>query len=395
MISSEFLWLLVQNKVHISKKQDSYFTKIGLGFIGVLIVFAFAPSFLYDIWNSIFSSPINFAKQPNNYDAFQKGAFRTVFLLSGLFLGFRHFIIQKRNINYFTLLIIIVCVIDLGWVSRSNFIKELDLNRLYQKAPFVSKLQRDTSEFRVMSLPRSLPNRYLNSHEIEDISGFYDNEYNLFRTYRKDVGNSNLLQSLSQDSTGLSGNILLDMLNVKYVIGRQKNGEIALVKNSNYLPRVYVSYDWNFLPQENILNAIQTEHFNPRKTTWVANRFKKQLPKAGIVSNPFPATITKVFRNSDEREYQITLSHNGLVIFSDFFFPHWQAKVNEKETPILQVNHLFQGIYLKAGTHTVKISYHSPWIKKGLWVSLFSAFLLTVFLLFFKKITIRPNPSKS
>lgn len=50
----------------------------------------------------------------------------------------------------------------------------------------------------------------------------------------------------------------------------------------------------------------------------------------------------------------------------------WTAYVDGEETNLYQINTLYSGIYLTPGKHTVQMTYHTPFLCEGVWISLCS-----------------------
>ncbi len=396
MIFTEFFDLCINKKMTISSKKWFSLKKIIYSLVGLIFLFGLFPSLPYSIWNAIFDPTLNISKQLHNFKNFQTGALRTAVLCVGILWSLDRFLFKKQQWNLLAFFLILISVIDLYWVN-SHFIQEYNVDGIFKKEPLIEQLKQDTSDFRVLSLNQTFPRKYLQYHLIEDLNGFADNEYQLYREYRKDQNNSNLLTSIKQTPQGVFGNTLLDMLNVKYLIGKTSKGQLALAPNLNYLPRIYASPQWEFLPQEKILEAIQKNDFEPRSKTFISKQFQGQIPTCKFTQNwnASEVQIVKQKRSNNNHSYSIEMPQEGIIILSDFYYPDWKLTIDATPAPLLQVNHLFQGIYLTKGKHQIDITYQSTWIRKSLWISLISALLLGLFLILFRFLSFKQHKTDS
>ena len=68
----------------------------------------------------------------------------------------------------------------------------------------------------------------------------------------------------------------------------------------------------------------------------------------------------------------------GLIVISSLWFKGWQAFVNGKPAPVLRANAALQGVVVPPGTGRVELIYWPDGFSLGLWLSLASVTLLTV-----------------
>ncbi|HJQ82799.1 MAG TPA: YfhO family protein, partial [Candidatus Binatia bacterium] len=47
----------------------------------------------------------------------------------------------------------------------------------------------------------------------------------------------------------------------------------------------------------------------------------------------------------------------GLVVVADSFYPGWEARVDDRPTPIFPANVMFRAVAVPAGTHTITFRY--------------------------------------
>lgn len=125
------------------------------------------------------------------------------------------------------------------------------------------------------------------------------------------------------------------LLNVKYVIAPDelrhsglklfgKEEGIYLYRLKDYLPRVFFTYSLKDQP----LTVAKAERLLMRR-----------------YSDGYLAI-------------EVTNSQPGYIVFSENYFPGWQAYVDGKKVRIVQVSSLIQAVFLHPGSHTIQFIFH-------------------------------------
>jgi hypothetical protein len=351
------------------------------------------------------------------------GALRAGVLLAVLVFAARKWLIEAAEPLRFGLVLLAVTCVDLLWVG-SHFIRTYDPDRFLTSDPAIEYLKSDSSSFRVFGLPGTYERWMMQYHGIETVDGWTDNEYRLYREYRGEdyQRNPNFMAGLKQHPDGsVSGSVLLDMLNVKYLAYRlQGEGGMRLAPNTSALPRAWFVSHWDTLPADRTLERMQTGGFDPRRLAYVAGSDLAPRPLPGEAAEapaaaaaaspdsasagsdsaavdsalgrpatapagPAPEAASGVRPKLERRDFNhatwsVKTPAEGLVVFSELWFPHWQATVDGKPAPILRTDFAFRGVHVGAGEHTIAFSYRSPWIALGLKTAVLSLVLLAAFL---------------
>src|SRR5690606_13505363 len=90
---------------------------------------------------------------------------------------------------------------------------------------------------------------------------------------------------------------------------------------------------------------------------------------------PLAAAVQTV-RRYNSQTYEIDAPSRGVLVIGDMWFPHWRVHVNGGDAPLLRANYAFRGVMLEPGHDTIELHYRSPWLRRGLLVSGFSALCL-------------------
>ncbi len=134
-----------------------------------------------------------------------------------------------------------------------------------------------------------------------------------------------------------------------------KRGTVVVLENPTALPRAYITYAARSASAaESVLAKLTEPAFDPRAVSYVEGDVAGLLPPnapAGLR----PGTAHIVTDDSTRIEIEARLEGPGLLVLADAFYPGWRASVDGEPRQILPTNHLFRGVVLEAGRHTVAL----------------------------------------
>ncbi len=159
---------------------------------------------------------------------------------------------------------------------------------------------------------------------------------------------------------------VLDALNVRYVISREVpeekplSGEVKIHENKDFFPRVFSTAAAKACDeQEQCLSGLVSE--DPGHAVMVAGI---SCDKGGL-SRP---RITEIREGHDRLSFRASSRGTALAVISNLYFPGWRAYVDGRETRVLRVNGVMQGVFLGPGRRRVELVYHPLSFKLGLWM---------------------------
>ena len=162
---------------------------------------------------------------------------------------------------------------------------------------------------------------------------------------------------------------ILDMLGVRYVIGRGappegsrpqfQSDDYWAFTNAAALPRVFIPQRVQTVvdDRERKVRLAQAE-FNPRKIAYV------EVP----VGLPLDCTGTAeiVQETSSNIKVEVKMETPGLVVLSDLWDNGWRAYLNGQPVPILRANHAVRGVVVTAGKAELEFRYEPRSVAVGL-----------------------------
>jgi len=154
------------------------------------------------------------------------------------------------------------------------------------------------------------------------------------------------------------------------------SGDVKIYENLDVLPRAYLVHQTESAQStEEAINLLRNPTFDPAHSAVVTG-----LP--AIHAQPNPQDSVEIISYQAERvELRAKSAEQALLLLSDAYYPGWRATVDGVESPIYPANHLFRGLALAAGEHTIVFEFDpSPW-RRGLQLSGLGIVLWLVLLL--------------
>ncbi|MGB2416227.1 MAG: YfhO family protein, partial [Flavobacteriaceae bacterium] len=294
---------------------------------------------------------------------FTEDALRTLLLVLAvgglIFTYLKQKITQNTTIVILGLLLILDLVgVDRRYVNNDNFVSALKVDRPYQASTIDKELLKDTTNFRV--LDRS-DNSTKSSYFHNSIEGYHAAKLRRFKA----------VQEFHIDKTNFE---VLNMLNTKYIIYQNKEGEVLYFENENTNGNAwFVDAIESFeTPDEEILalDKINT------KTTAIANA--SDLKSKRFVKDSM-ASIQLVDYKLNHLVYETKTTEDGFAVFSEVYYKNgWNATIDGVEVKHYNVNYILRGLEIPKGTHTVVFKFNPSVVTTGSNISLVSSILLVL-----------------
>lgn len=178
---------------------------------------------------------------------------------------------------------------------------------------------------------------------------------------------------------------LLDLLSVRFVLARTDRedkglpkryrnnnsakraqfGNTLVYENPTALPRAYLVTNWKVIPdREKRIEYLYHPGFQPHNEVVLGT----VLPMSPATLVAGSATITEY--NPGKVTVNTQSSQDTLLVLTDQYYPGWKARVDEKDTSILQANEVFRAIVVPAGNHRVIFEYKPESFRVGIMLTL-------------------------
>ena len=304
---------------------------------------------------------------------FVADAWRSFFIVSIGLLLLLAFNVKKINANVFISGLMVLCLIDM-WQVNKRYLNDGMFSEPVQKtAAPIAKTQTDEmilqdpdKDYRVLNLTTNTFNENNTSYYHKSIGGYHPAK---LRRYQEMI-ETHIVPEMSAfartaaqytgDLSQVDGDTIfpvLDMLNVKYVIMGQQGGATFPV------PNPHANGNGWFVSKINYVANADEEIFslnkvNLKNVAVVDNRFKAELNNAETTQPKDSLSTVKLTKyDANALTYDISSTKGGVVVFSEIYYPGWQATVDGKPTEIARADYILRAIRVEPGRHTVEFKF--------------------------------------
>ena len=303
--------------------------------------------------------PLKEARADLLWDSIQN-AIVFVVLLAGIVLLY---CIKKIRSMLFVSLLIVLALTDLWIQNRSYFDEDQFVSAYKHKKAFLpteqdNEILKDTSRYRVFE-PRLGVSNARTAYFHRTIGGYHG-------------AKPAALQEVYDFYLQQEDSVVLDMLNVKYVLDNALENGYALRKSA-------LGTAW-FVDE-----LISVESANEEMT-----QLGEINPKIQAVSQELKTTVFKAdlsdyialtTQRNNELEYKVVTANRRLAVFPEMYYAKgWQAYLNNTPIDHYRVNYLLRGVVVPPGSHELIFKFEPDVIRRGTFfmASGWLIFLLTI-----------------
>lgn len=257
-----------------------------------------------------------------------------------------------------------VMAINVKYLNSDNY-KEQEENTLaFQKTQADEQLLADKSFYRVFSVSSPFTDN-TTSYYYNSIAGYHPAK---LRIYQDLIEQQLQKQPMNEK--------VLDMLNTKYFIQKDQNGQTqAFQQRPTALGNAWFVKAVRFVPTaEAEMRAL--DNLNAKDTAVIREEYRSQV---GAFQFDSSATIQLVKNDNDIITYKYNAPSNQLAVFSEIFYDKgWKAFVDGKETPIVKANYVLRAMMLPAGAHNIEFRFEPQAYLTGKTIALIATIALVL-----------------
>ncbi|MDI5949315.1 YfhO family protein [Flavobacterium yafengii] len=246
--------------------------------------------------------------------------------------------------------------VDKKYVSGKDFVSGSQVEVPFQESPSDTEILKDTANYRVFEVGDIMGARASYFHK--SIGG-----YSAVRPRR--------MQQLIDYQISKNNIEVLNMLNVKYVIQKDKEGKEFPVSN----PAVNGNA-W-FVSQVKLVNSADEEmkalDSLDSKNVAIVNSKDFEIKNTAFAKDS-SATITLENYKPNYLKYVSNNSNEGLAVFSEMYYGKgWNAYIDGKSADHIRVDYVLRGLLIPKGDHKVEFKFEPQVIKTGSTITLISS----------------------
>ena len=277
---------------------------------------------------------------------------------------------RKLRADYVIGLITVLCFIDMWQVDKRYLNDEMFVEKSVRETPKQMTatdrqiLQDKSLDYRVLNLASNTFNENETSYFHKSIGGYHAAKLRRYQEMIEAYIHPEMqklmaaVQQADGDMTKVNGDSIfpvLNMLNAKYFILPLQGGQTVPLQN----PYVYGN-GW-FVDRLDYVDSANQElnsvgKLDLRHHAVADRKFEKQLGKA--VAENETALVELTAYEPNKLTYQVKSDKGGVVVFSEVYYPGWEATVDGKSIELGRVNYILRAINVQPGSHQVVLSFY-------------------------------------
>jgi hypothetical protein len=277
---------------------------------------------------------------------------------------------KKMNPQFVFIALAVVVLVDLWSIDRrylnnEKFVDKTVLAQQFKPREVDQLIMRDQSYYRVLDLSQGNPfSNSVPSYFHKSLGGYHAAKLKRYQ------------EVLDKQFNGAINEDVLDMLNTKYLITSDQNGQKETMKNRS----TAAGHAWFVQKVEYVKNAdeemMAISSFDPKSVMVVDQKFKSMIDvnKVGYDGNAF---IRLTNYHPDRLTYEYSSGRDALAVFSEMWYEKgWNAYVDGEKIPYFRADYILRAAQLPGGNHKLEFKFEPTSYYTGETISLIASILL-------------------
>ena len=275
-----------------------------------------------------------------------------------------------------------LAVVNKRYFTDANYKRNRD-NTFFSVTPADQEILKDTSHHRVYNLSYltgSGANTFAEartSYYHNSIGGYHGAKLRRYAEFYDSCMVEQTQQFVGQANQGnmsFENLSAFNMLNVKYVvIGPQR--EHVLPNPSAYGNAWFVS---EVVRTGDAVSELEKTCSINTRTTAVVDTSSFEV---GQIAADSSASIRLVRHTPKQLVYESESSGNGLAVFSEIYYPGWEATIDGQSADVIRVDYILRGLEIPAGKHTIELTFRPKAYVVGNKITSVSSWLVLLLLI--------------
>jgi hypothetical protein len=271
----------------------------------------------------------------------------TAIIAVGVLMVFDLFMVDKRYVNN----------------NPDQFRSAREVDMPFEPTEADQRILADTTHFRVFEVEGGMSNART-SYFHKSIGGYH-------------AAKPRRMQQLFDYQIAKNNVRVLNMLNVKYVIQSDENGQKLALQNPAANGNAWFVEKVKFVNSAN--EEMKALDSLDNKSQVVMNQknyldYFKGTKFNGEFKKDSLASIQLVSYKPNHLKYVSNNSNEGFAVFSEMYYKNgWKATIDGKDAEILNVNYVLRGLQIPAGKHTIEFKFAPEVVKTGSTIALISS----------------------
>lgn len=178
------------------------------------------------------------------------------------------------------------------------------------------------------------------------------------------------------------------LMNIKYdIVFNPQTGQPEFTEITNRNGNFWFVQNALFVDFNNAKNFFEKNSIDFRKEVVIHTKdfdLTKFVRKISDTTISTKATLKLTNYEPNNIALEAMVENDGILVFSELYYPDWKAYVDGKETKVVQANYSLRAIELPKGNHRIEMKYESSSFRTGAILSLVGI-VISLVLIFFDK----------
>ena len=347
---------------------------------GIALLFALAPRFFFPSYVSSMEmqalqsipadqlAPLIANLEEVRVSIFTSDAWRSFFVVSIGAVLLWLYGMRKLKSELTIGVLLLLCLVEMWNVNKrylydAQFVPQTVRTESFRPTETDKAILEDkTLDYRVLNLASNTFNENNTSYWHKSIGGYHAAK---LRRYQEMIEEhispemSNLFKAVSEAGGDMakvdaSAFPVLNMLNTRYFIFPLQGGKTMPIQNPYTLGNAWFVDKVQYVNNAN--EEIESLHkVMPAKVAVVDKKFAEQV-KPVAVSDSL-RFVKLVAYEPNDLKYEVSSEKGGVVVFSEIYYPGWQAYIDGVEAPHGRADYILRAMNVPAGKHTVEFKF--------------------------------------
>ena len=363
----------------VKEQARSFYISLGLTG-GIALLFALAPGFFFPSYVSSMEmqalqgipadqlAPLLANLEEIRQSIFTSDAWRSFFVIMIGTAVLWLYGMGKLKAKVTILALAVLCLADMWSVNKRYLYDEQFVEKVQQDNSFKPTetdkaiLADKTLDFRVLNLAGNTFNENTTSYWHKSIGGYHAAK---LRRYQEMIEEhistemNGVFKAVSEAGGDMqkvapSGFPVLNMLNTRYFIFPLQDGKTVPIQNPYTLGNAWFVNEVQYVDNAN--EEIDALHrIDPAKTAVVDKKFSAEVKSAAETDTL--GTIKLTAYEPNDLKYEVNSKTGGTVVFSEIYYPGWQAYIDGVEAPHGRADYILRAMNVPAGKHVVEFKF--------------------------------------
>ena len=363
----------------VKEQARSFYISLGLTG-GIALLFALAPGFFFPSYVSSMEmqalqgipadqlAPLLANLEEIRRSVFTSDAWRSFFIIMIGTAVLWLYGMGKLKAKVTILALAVLCLADMWSVNKrylydDQFVEKVQQDNSFKPTETDKTILADkTLDFRVLNLAGNTFNENTTSYWHKSIGGYHAAK---LRRYQEMIEEhistemNGVFKTVSEAGGDMqkvapSGFPVLNMLNTRYFIFPLQGGKTVPIRNPHTLGNAWFVNEVQYVDNAN--EEIDALHrIDPAKTAVVDKKFSAEVKSAAETDTL--STIKLTVYEPNDLKYEVNSKTGGTVVFSEIYYPGWQAYIDGVEAPHGRADYILRAMNVPAGKHVVEFKF--------------------------------------